>query len=119
MVIVVARDEGKAIDGSGGSLIRVRVLRESADPPVAFLTDGLGRGAPTFAGADPLWLSWVGPGEHLRLLPLDGAGGPVGPASAEEAMDEARPLIALSNGRLLVATPADSAGPLRAFACTR
>jgi hypothetical protein len=64
-------------------------------------------------------LTWVGGGEQLRLLALDGAGAPLGAPSAEDTMDEARPVLALPSGRVLVATPADAARPLRTFACSR
>jgi hypothetical protein len=119
LVLVVARDDGESVDGSGGTLLRVRVTPDSAEPPVAFATDGLGRGAPTLVDGDPLWLAWVGPGEQVRLLPLDAAGAPGGLPGPEDGMDEARPVLALGSGRLLVETPADAAGQLRIFACSR
>ena len=50
-VLVVARDDGEAVDGSGGALLRVRVRDDGQDPAVAFSTDGLGRGAPAFVEA--------------------------------------------------------------------
>ena len=46
-LLVVARDDGEAVDGSGGTLLRVRVREDGVDPPLALPGDGLGRGAPT------------------------------------------------------------------------
>ncbi len=121
-LLVVARDDGEVVDGSGGALLRVRVTGDVVEPPVAFATDGLGRGAPSFVGGvggQPPSLAWVSFGEHLRLLPLDLEGAPTAAPSAELAMDEARPLLWLSAGRILVATPSDEAAGLRAFTCAR
>jgi hypothetical protein len=119
-LLFVAKDEGEEVDGSGGALLRVRVTGDSVEPPVAFTTDGLGRGAPTLVGGlegQPLSLAWVASHEHLRLLPLDPLGAPSAAASAEPAMDEARPLLSLGAGTMLVATPLDPAAQLRTFAC--
>ena len=71
-----------------------------------------------------LWLSWVGPHEQLRLIPLDAIGAPAGPLSAEESLNDARPLLVLSAPpdapeRFLVATPLRTEGQLRTFACAR
>ncbi|MGH7437692.1 MAG: hypothetical protein ACRENE_18600, partial [Polyangiaceae bacterium] len=121
-LLVVARDDGEAVDGSGGTLFRVRAGADFVEPPVAFTHDGLGRGAPVFiadAERAAAWLSWVGPAEHLRLLALDAAGAPQGLPSAEEGMDEARPVLGLRSGHLLVAAPGDAARPLRTFSCLR
>jgi hypothetical protein len=131
-VLVVARDDGEATDGSGGSLLRVRVAGDSIDPPVALSTDGLGRGAPVLVDGSPLWLSWIGQDEELRLLPLDSTGVPAGPISAEESMNDGRPLLVLSapSGtpegglsrppeRILVASPARAEGSLRIIECAR
>jgi len=119
-ILVVARDDGEVVDGSGGALLRVRVAGDAAEPPVALATDGLGRGAPTLvygvAGQTPS-LAWVAAHEHLRLLPLDAEGAPGALPSAEPGMDEARPLLWLSAGRMLVATPSDPAAQLRVFSC--
>lgn len=72
----------------------------------------------------PLWLSWMGPHEQLRLIPLDAIGAPAGPLSAEESLNDARPLLVLSAPpdapeRFLVATPLRTEGQLRTFACAR
>jgi hypothetical protein len=123
--IVVARDEGEAVDGSGGTLLRVRVRGDGAEPPVAFATDGLGRGAPELVEGAPPWLAWVGPHEQLRLLPLDASGAPAAAPGAEAEMGEGRPLLLLAPApapaeavaRPLVAMPSDSGAPLRVFAC--
>jgi hypothetical protein len=116
-LLVVARDDGEAVDGAGGTLLRVRVGPEGAEPPVAFPTDGLGRGAPMLVDGPAGWLAWVGPGEQLRMLSLDATGTPSGKPSAEEGLDDARPVLSLPSGRLLVEKPSDSARPLRTFAC--
>jgi hypothetical protein len=118
-LLAVARDEGEPIDGSGGSLLRVRVMGDLVEAAVALAIDGLGRGAPTFVEGQPPWLAWVGPQERLRLLPLDTMGGPAGLPSAEEGMDESRPLLLLGPGRMLVATPTDATAQLRAFVCSQ
>jgi hypothetical protein len=119
-LLFVARDEGEEVDGSGGALLRVRVTGDAVEPPVAFTTDGLGRGAPALVGGadgQPPSLAWVASHEHLRLLPLDLLGAPSAAPSAEPAMDEARPLLSLGAGKILVATPSDPAAQLRTFAC--
>jgi hypothetical protein len=117
VLLVVVRDDGEAVDGSGGTLLRVRVGPDGAEPPVAFTTDGLGRGAPAFVEGPSTWLAWVGPSEQLRMLALDAAGTPGGAPSGEDGMDEARPVLALASGHVLVETPADGARQLRTFAC--
>ncbi len=133
LLIVVARDDGEVIDGSGGALLRVRMKGDVVEPPVAFATDGLGRGAPTFVSSAahgpsaPFALAWVGRQEQARFLPLDGSGAPASAIRAEDAMNDARPLLFLGSlgqeeaadarSLLLVATPNDVAAQLRAFAC--
>jgi hypothetical protein len=94
-LLVVARDDGESIDGSGGALVRVRIVGDVPEPPVEFQSDGLGRGAPAFVEGPSSFLAWVGPGEQGRLLALDRAGAPLGPPSAEEALSDARPLRVL------------------------
>ncbi|HXX69159.1 MAG TPA: hypothetical protein VEK07_18375 [Polyangiaceae bacterium] len=123
-ILVVARDEGEAVEGIGGRLLRIRVAVGGVDPPLAYAIDGLGSCAPVLVAGSPPWLSWVGPGEHLRLLPLDETGAPAGPSSDEDAMSDGRPLLALGprgDGMqpLLVAFPSRADGQLRRFACTR
>jgi hypothetical protein len=134
-LLFVARDDGEAVDGSGGTLVRVRATGDAVEPPVPFATDGLGRGAPTFvfamdanasAAPGPLALAWVAKDEQTRLLPLDPAGAPAAPPSAEDALGEARALLTMGGAAggaagaadVLVATPSDSAAQLRIFACT-
>jgi hypothetical protein len=121
-LLFVARDDGESADGSGGTLLRVRVTADGPEPPLGYPTDGLGRGAPSFVAAVsafPNWLAWVAASEQMRLLPLDGSGAPQGAPSAEDRLDDARPLLAFGPGTLLVETPADSAAQLRMFACSR
>jgi hypothetical protein len=119
-VLVVARDDGEQVEGSGGSLLRIRARGDGFDPPAAIPTDGLGRGGPMFVDGPAPWLAWVGPHEQLRLVPLDATGAPVGASSAEGSLDDARPLITLgTTGRMLVATPRDKEAELRVFVCQR
>jgi hypothetical protein len=118
-LLVVARDDGEAVDGSGGSLLRVRLREDGVDPPLGLPGDGLGRGAPSLVDGPLPWLAWIGPHEELRLLPLDAAGGPVGPPSAEPLLDDALPLAMLGGTRLLAAFPGDAVAPLRLFTCDR
>ncbi|MGD0528098.1 MAG: hypothetical protein ABSE49_23390 [Polyangiaceae bacterium] len=119
-VLVVARDDGEAVDGSGGTLLRVRVREDGVDPPLAFPGDGLGRGAPSFVEGPLPWLAWVGPHEEMRLLPLDAAGVPVAPPSAEPSLDDALLLAAPgADGAMLVAFPGDSSTAFRRAACAR
>jgi hypothetical protein len=120
-LLVVARDDGEAVDGSGGALLRVRARHDGADPPLAFPGDGLGRGAPSLIDGPLPWLAWIGPHEEMRLLPLDAAGVPLAPPSAEALLDEALPLAMLPGGdaRMLVAFPGDASAAFRLVACSR
>jgi hypothetical protein len=123
-VLVVARDDGEAIEGSGGRLLRMRMTASGVEPPLAFAIDGLGRGGPALVDGLPHWLAWVGPREQLRMLPLDEIGAPAGPSSAEDAMSDGRPLLALDSPagvtrELLVAFPSHADAQVRRFACTR
>jgi hypothetical protein len=121
-LLVVARDDGEAVDGSGGALLRVRAGADFADAPLELPTDGLGRGAPNLVEASPPWLTWVDQHEQLRLLPMDPGGAPTGRSSAEEALGEARPLLALDAEQLLVARPKNAHGAdfeLALVACPR
>jgi hypothetical protein len=127
-VLVVARDQGEAVDGSGGTLLRVRARGDGIEAPLAFPTEGLGRGAPMLVeseGPGP-WLVWVDAHEAMRLLPLDAAGAPAGPPSPEPALEDKSPLLSLgtpgrpgTQARLLVAAPADPAAQLQVMACGR
>jgi hypothetical protein len=121
-LLVVARDDGEAVDGSGGALLRVRAGADFADAPLELPTDGLGRGAPNLVEAAPPWLTWVDLREQLRLLPMDPTGAPAGRSSAEEALGEARPLLALDSEQMLVARPRTLHGAeleLAVVACPR
>ena len=125
--LIVARDDGDSGDMPGGALLRVRAREDLVERPVRLPSDGLGRGPATFVESAPLapgheppalWVSWVGPREDVRLLPLDADGETAGAPSVEDALDEARPLLWARGGlRMLVAAPADRAGQLRMFTC--
>jgi hypothetical protein len=115
-LLFVARDDGETVDGSGGTLLRVRVTADGAEPPLAYVADGLGRGAPSLVDG---WLAWVAGSEQMRLLPLDASGAPLGAPGAEDRLDDARPVLALDPGHLLVETPGDPVAQLRTFACSR
>ena len=124
-VLAVARDDGEAVDGSGGGILRLRVHDDGQDPPVAYTTDGLGRGAPGFVDATPPWLTWVALREETRVLPLDGTGAPLALPSGEPELDDGRPLALLDVGkdakgsrRMLAAMPADPSLQLRVLTCT-
>jgi hypothetical protein len=117
-VWLVARDDGEAADGAGGVLLRVRARAGGAEAPVVVPTDGLGRGAPAFVEGREPWLAWVGPHERLRLLPLDRSGESVAAPSAEDGLDEARPLLSHVAGGMLVAAPS-GVPQLRVFNCQR
>jgi hypothetical protein len=135
-LLVVARDEGEAVDGSGGALLRVMVKGEAVEAPVAFETDGLGRGDPVLIAASApdapsLALAWAARDETARWLPLDLAGSPAGRPSSEDALKNASALLFLGTraargleaggppSALLVADPADAGVELRIMACGR
>jgi hypothetical protein len=119
-VALVARDDNESVDGAGGTLLRVRALLDDVEEPSVVRTDGLGRGPPAFVEGPTPWLTWVSPGEQLRLLPLGAGVDSDAAASAESGLEEARPLLSLPGGeKLLVATPRDPMGQLRVFACQR
>ena len=70
-ILVVARDDGERIDGSGGAILSIRMEGDHVDSPVVLPTGILGRGAPALIDGPLPWLSWIGPHEGLRLAPLD------------------------------------------------
>jgi hypothetical protein len=109
-LLIVARDDGEAVDGSGGGLLRVRAGADFAEAPLELPSDGLGRGAPGLVQAAPPWLTWIDSRERLRLLALDAAGAPAGRSSAEEPLGEGRPLLWVDPQQLLVARPTGEGG---------
>ena len=124
LLVVVARDEGEAVDGSGGALLRVRMRGEAIEPaePVAAptVTEALGRGAPTLvawsapqasAQPAPVWVSWAGKDEQARLLPLSSMGAVTERPSAEDALGEGQPLLFLGPGSGARAGVAQGAAP--------
>ena len=123
-LLAVVRDDGEAVDGSGGALLRIVVREGGADAPTALVTDGLGRGSPLWVDSEQPWLAWAGADEQLRLFPLDTAGLPLGAPSIEEGLTAGRPLSDLGGSvpptrRLLVATPDEAVAQLRVFTCSR
>ncbi|HEY1697557.1 MAG TPA: hypothetical protein VGG39_35590 [Polyangiaceae bacterium] len=118
-LLIAARDGGEPVDGSGGTLLRVRVREDGVDAALGFPGDGLGRGIPSLVSSPRPWLSWVGPHEEARLLALDAEGAPAGPPSAEPLLDDALPLATWDDEHLLVGAPGDAAAPLRVLACRR
>jgi hypothetical protein len=138
-VLVVARDDGEAVDGSGGMLLRVRVRGDVIDAPVPIATEGLGRGGPSFVAGSSgdghaAALAWVNREERSVLIPVDGTGSPSGAPSVEDALDDARLLCVIARspgsggpssgsrtgaglGSVLVAAPGDPAAPLRVYTC--
>jgi hypothetical protein len=137
-LLAVVRDDGESVDGAGGTLWRVRVHDGWVDPAVELPTDGLGRGAPSLVDSPAAWLSWVGPQEQLRLLPLDAKGEATSSASIETSLDDMRPLLSIRavkaatdathdttaserapEARLLASAPADTRCVLRVFGCRK
>jgi len=125
-LVVVARDDGESVDGSGGALVRVRIVDDLPESPVEYQSDGLGRGAPAFVEGSGSFLAWVGPAEQARLLSLDRSGAPLGPPSAEDTLNDARPLRVLggpatagASARLLVAASTGTGAALRVVVCRR
>jgi hypothetical protein len=123
-LLVIARDDGETVDGSGGVLVRVRLAGGHIEPPIALSNDGLGRGGPGLVEGTPPWLGWVGPGERVRLMPLDVAGTPSGRPSFEDPLVDGRPLAVVAGpptgeARVLVATPSDRRGALHVATCVR
>jgi hypothetical protein len=116
--LVVARDNGESVDGSGGTLLRIRIGPDAAEAPQVLAVDGLGRGAPALVDAQDPWLVWANSNEELRLLPLDATGMPLGSPSAEGVLGEAWPLAVVGAedagaARSKRADPNENAGAAR------
>ena len=138
-LLVVARDDGEAVDGSGGALLRVRVTGEGIAPRSRSPPTGLGRGAPSFVSVAGACGRRPVPGRRrsrsrgwpaasrLGSCPSIRRAAPLAAPSAEDALDDARALLfiersdggAPTTSNVLVATPSDSAAQLRVFACAR
>jgi hypothetical protein len=120
-IVVVARDDGEAVDGSGGALLRVRVGDNAADAVVELPTDGLGRGVPTLLGGPPhlLDVTWIDQHERLRLAPLDSSGAPAGPTSVEDGLGESRLLLRLDREQVLAERRSGVSSALAVFSCPR
>jgi hypothetical protein len=120
-VVVVARDDGEAVDGSGGALLRVRVGDDAPDAVVELPTDGLGRGVPTLLGGPShlLDLTWIDQHERLRLSPLEPNGSLAGPSSVEDGLGESRLLLRLDREQVLAERRSGSSAALAVFSCPR
>ncbi len=104
---VIARDDEQAIDGAGGRIVRITVTGDKVDPPIAIVSESVGRGAPDLLdpiGGGTAWLAFSDTHDHVRLVPLDLTRTPTAPPSAEDALDKARVL-------LVAGTPSKTAGP--------
>jgi hypothetical protein len=120
-VVVVARDDGEAVDGSGGALQRLRVGDDVAEGVVELPTDGLGRGVPSLLGGPShlLDLTWVDAHERLRYLPLDASGSPAGPSSVEDGLGDSRLVLRLDREQVLAERRSPTKADLEIFACPR
>ena len=104
---VIARDDEQAIDGAGGRIVRITITGDKVDPPIAIVSESVGRGAPDLLdpiGGGTAWLAFSDTHDRVRLVPLDLARTPTAPPSAEDALDKARVL-------LVAATPPRTQGP--------
>ena len=144
---VIARDDDEAKDGSGGRILRITVRSPvAADPPLALVSEAVGRGTPDLilaADKATSWLEFTDTSDRVRLVPLDEARAPLGPPSVEDALDGARPLFysgyggapaapgaagatgatgaagaAGATGAMLTAYPEDPKAQLRSLVCT-
>jgi hypothetical protein len=120
---IIARDDEQTVDGSGGRVVRITVRGDVADPPIAIVSDAVGRGVPDLlataqgvASDVPAWLVYADTVDQVRLLPLDATRSPLAPPSAEDALDKSKPLLAISGG-LLVAVPAEPKWQLKLVTC--
>lgn len=129
---VVARDDEQAIDGAGGRIVRITISGDKVDPPVAIVSESVGRGAPDLldpVGGGAAWLAFSDTHDRVRLLPLDGTRTPIAPPSAEDALDKARALLVVRatagadgggvSTDVLAAFPQEPRGQVRFVTCTR
>jgi hypothetical protein len=140
---VIARDDeqqvtaGQALgpgqlDGAGGRIVRITVSGDKAEPPIAIVSESVGRGAPDLL--DPAggasWLAFSDTHDRVRLVPLDATRTPTGPMSGEDALDKARVLLVMAAGApaatdaaitatVLAAFPDEPEGQIRFVTCTR
>ena len=116
---ILARDDEEARDGAGGRLV-VHSVHDQTIATQLVVPEGVGRGIPDLL---PPWLVFFDATDHIRLLSFAAAAIPMAgamkaaPASAEPALEGARPLAVTPAG-LLAAFPADPKHLFRLLACS-
>jgi len=126
---VIARDDEQAVDGAGGRIVRISIAGDKVDPPIAIVSESVGRGAPDLLDvAGAAWLAFSDTHDRVRLVPLDATRTPAAPMSGEDALDKARVLLvagvkpAADGGSVtdvLAAFPEEPQGQLRFVGCAR
>ncbi len=130
---ILARDDEQAMDGAGGRIIRITITGDKVDPPIAIVSESVGRGAPDLldpGGGGSAWLAFSDTHDRVRLVPLDLTRTPTAPPSAEDALDKARVLLVAANTTksgpdggtttdVLAAFPEEALGQIRFVGCTR
>ncbi len=122
---IVARDDDQSNEAVGARIVRITVNGDKADPPIAIVGDGVGRGVPDLLPAGPggvpaAWLSFIDVHDASRIVPLDASRTPLAAPSAEEALDKGRPiLVAGAADSLLSAFSTDTGAELRIVTCTK
>ena len=133
---VLARDDVQDADGSGGRIVRITVKGDRIDPPIALVSDAVGRGVPVLLDiplADGIakippspaasWLAFSDVHDHLRLVPLDATRTPIAPPSDETALEKARLLLGVKSVgpavEFLAAFPTEPSAQIRRVTCAK